>query len=234
MLLRATIGPAQPLLPPIRFWTDLLDAPAAMLYFVRPWYLLLLLAVPLLAWLWLRKRRGTFRYPDTGLFAAMPVGRGRTARVGGASLRRGHSRAARRWRCRGRGSPTSASRVPAEGIAITVLLDVSGSMAAKDFQWQDRAISRLEAAKQALRLFVAGGEGPDGTALDGRPNDLVGVVTFATRPSAPARSRSATPFCSASWSKKSLAPCQASRKRTSATPLPSASIGSRRHGSAAR
>jgi Ca-activated chloride channel homolog len=152
-----------------------------MFYFERPWYLLLLLAVPLLVWLWVRKRRGTLRYPDTGLFAAMPVGRGRMARLGGAALRA----AILLLLVVAVSGPRVAdfrSRVPTEGIAITVLLDVSGSMAAKDFQWQDRAISRLEAAKQAMRLFVAGGEGPDGTALDGRPNDLVGVVTFATRP----------------------------------------------------
>jgi Ca-activated chloride channel family protein len=152
-----------------------------MFYFDRPWCLLLLLAVPLFVWRWLRLRRGTLRYPDTGLFAAMPTRRGRAARIGGAALRA----AILLLLVVAVAGPRVAdfrSRVPTEGIAITVLLDVSGSMAAKDFQWQDRAISRLEAAKQAIRLFVAGGEGPDGTPLDGRPNDLVGVVTFATRP----------------------------------------------------
>ena len=139
-----------------------------MLYFDRPWYLLLLLAVPLVVWLWLRKRRGTLRYPDTGLFAAMPTRRGRMARVGGAILR-GAVLVLLVGAISGPRIADFRSRVPTEGIAITVLLDVSGSMAAKDFVWQDRSISRLEAAKQALRLFVAGGEGPDGTALDGRP-----------------------------------------------------------------
>lgn len=152
-----------------------------MVYFDHPWYLLLLLAVPLLVWRWLRQRRGTLRYPDTGLLAAMPTRRGRWARLGGASFR-GIILTLLVLAVSGPRIADFRSRVPTEGIAINVLVDVSGSMAAKDFQWQDRPISRLEAAKQALRLFVAGGEGPDGTTLQGRPNDLVGVVTFASRP----------------------------------------------------
>jgi Ca-activated chloride channel family protein len=149
--------------------------------FAHPWFLLLLFAVPLLVWLWLRKRRGTLCYPDTGLVARLPAGRGQWARRGGAALR---ALALTLLVCALAGPrlPVWRSRIPTEGIAITVLLDVSGSMAAKDFQWQNRAISRLDAAKQALRLFIAGGEGPDGTQLEGRPHDLVGVVAFASRP----------------------------------------------------
>jgi Ca-activated chloride channel family protein len=141
-----------------------------MFQFARPWLLLLLLAVPPLVWLWLRQRRGTLTFPDTGVFAALPRGRGRFARAGGASLRAlvlvllvlamaGPQLAD--WR----------SRVPTEGIAITVILDVSGSMATRDFIWEDKAISRLEAAKLAMHTFV-----------ENRPNDLIGLVTFATRP----------------------------------------------------
>jgi Ca-activated chloride channel family protein len=152
-----------------------------MIYFERPWLLLLLLAVPLLVRLWLRQRRGTLRFPDTGLFTGLPVGRGRRARIGGALLR---ALVLTLLVVAGAGPRLAdfRSRVPTQGIAIGVLLDVSGSMAAKDFQWQNQPISRLDAAKQALRLFVAGGDGPDGTKLNGRPNDLISVVTFATRP----------------------------------------------------
>jgi Ca-activated chloride channel family protein len=149
--------------------------------FAHPWFLLLLLAVPLLVWLWFRKRRGTLNYPDTSLVAALPAGRGWWARVVGGALRAA-ALTLLVLALAGPQLPDFRSRIPTEGIAITVLLDVSGSMAAKDFQWQNRPISRLDAAKQALRLFVTGGEGPDGTQLEGRPNDLIGVVAFASRP----------------------------------------------------
>jgi Ca-activated chloride channel family protein len=155
-----------------------------MFYLDHPWFLVLLPAVPLVVWLWLRQRRGTLQYPDTGLLAALPVGRARAARGGAATLR-GAILTLLVLALSGPRIAEFRSRVPTEGIGIALLLDVSGSMAAKDFQWQDRAISRLDAARQALRLFVAGGEGPDGTTLDGRPNDLIGVVTFASRPECP-------------------------------------------------
>jgi Ca-activated chloride channel family protein len=63
-----------------------------------------------------------------------------------------------------------------------ILADVSGSMAEPDFEWQDERISRLEAVKRVFGLFVAGGQGPGGETLQGRPDDLIGLVTFATRP----------------------------------------------------
>jgi Ca-activated chloride channel family protein len=78
--------------------------------------------------------------------------------------------------------PDIHSRVPTEGIAIQMLLDVSGSMAEPDFDWQGKPISRLEAVKKVFHLFVEGGEGPDGRILEGRGHDLIGLVTFATWP----------------------------------------------------
>lgn len=152
-----------------------------MIHFRNHWLLLLSLAVPVLVWLWLRQRRSAFTYPDTGMFLGLPAGRSQAAKRGGALLRAlvlllvvvalAGPRFAD-WR----------SRVPTEGIAIEIAVDVSGSMAARDFLWNNEPISRLDAARRALRLFLAGGEGPSGERLPGRPNDLVGLVTFATRP----------------------------------------------------
>jgi Ca-activated chloride channel family protein len=84
--------------------------------------------------------------------------------------------------------PDPGTRIPTEGIAIGILVDVSGSMAEEDFTWKDPAtgrteeVGRLEAVKRSFRLFVAGGDGPDGERLAGRGNDLIALVTFATRP----------------------------------------------------
>jgi Ca-activated chloride channel family protein len=78
--------------------------------------------------------------------------------------------------------PDPGTRLPTFGISITMVVDVSRSMKEEDFVWQERKISRLDAVKKVFRLFVAGGSGPDGQQLAGRSNDLIGLVTFATRP----------------------------------------------------
>jgi len=70
-----------------------------------------------------------------------------------------------------------------------MLVDVSGSMAEPDFDWNGENITRLEAVKRVFRLFVEGGGAIAGTAdgasagsFEGRPTDEIGLITFATRP----------------------------------------------------
>jgi len=72
-------------------------------------------------------------------------------------------------------SGKSESRITGEGIAIEMVLDVSGSMEAIDFQLQDKEVNRLEAVKHVITQFVLGSR--DG-ALPGRKDDLVGVIAF--------------------------------------------------------
>ena len=48
-------------------------------------------------------------------------------------------------------TPDLHTRIDAEGVAIFMLVDVSGSMATHDFDWHGDAISRLDAVK---RVFV--------------------------------------------------------------------------------
>src|SRR5262249_73759 len=86
------------------------------------------------------------------------------------------------WGLAGRRWATARQRLSTEGIAIEILVDVSGSMGEEDFEWQKKRISRLEAVKKVFHLFVKGGAAPGGERLAGRPNDLIGLVTFATRP----------------------------------------------------
>jgi Ca-activated chloride channel family protein len=158
-----------------------------MFHFAAPWFLLLLLAVPPLAWLCLRRRDDALPHPSLRLFAGLAVGRSRLARYGGLTLRLlalaclAVALAQPRW-------PDLRTRLDTEGIALMMVLDVSGSMAERDFDWNGEPLSRLDAVKRVFRLFVAGSAAgetlPDGqkARLEGRPGDLVGLVSFGTRP----------------------------------------------------
>jgi Ca-activated chloride channel homolog len=65
------------------------------------------------------------------------------------------------------------TRIAGQGVAIVVALDNSSSMKAVDFPANHgtRRISRLEAAKETFTQFV-----------QGRPDDLIGLVVFANLP----------------------------------------------------
>jgi len=62
----------------------------------------------------------------------------------------------------------------AEGIAISIVLDISTSMQF-GMQVANKKQPRIEVAKKVIEQFVVG----DGEELKGRPNDLISVVTFA-------------------------------------------------------
>ena len=66
------------------------------------------------------------------------------------------------------------SKIRREGIAIMMVVDISGSMQALDLSDQEGEKTRLDAVKGVFRDFVLGAEG-----LAGRPNDAIGVVSFA-------------------------------------------------------
>jgi Ca-activated chloride channel family protein len=67
--------------------------------------------------------------------------------------------------------PGGRVRVAGRGVAIVALIDRSSSMKAVDFPAEGGLISRLEAAKATLARFV-----------QGRDDDLVGLVKFANYP----------------------------------------------------
>jgi Ca-activated chloride channel family protein len=151
--------------------------------FAHPAFLWLLPLAPLaFAW-WLRRRRPAFRYPDVRLFDGLPAGRARRVRWLTALLRTG-ALLGLILACAGPRRPDLRTRLPAEGIALMMVLDVSGSMAEPIGPPAPGLLppTRLDAAKQSLRLFVAGGDAPDGTHFDGRESDAVGLVTFAVLP----------------------------------------------------
>jgi Ca-activated chloride channel homolog len=149
--------------------------------FDQPFWLLLLPAVALLIAWWLRRKPVALRYPDTTVAAAINTRRGTVSRWGGA-IGRGLGLAAAVLALAGPRWPDPGARIPTEGIAILLVVDVSNSMNEEDFAWQDRPIARVKAMKQALHLFVEGGSGPGGQELTGRPNDPVGLVTFTRLP----------------------------------------------------
>jgi Ca-activated chloride channel family protein len=146
--------------------------------FVHPWVLTLLVLVPLLVW---KQRRPAA--------LALPL----------ASL--GHDTPSRRLVRRRRWLPilqvltgfflicglsgpriADASPVETEGIALGLVLDVSGSMATEDLTWAGQPVSRLDAVRNVFHLLVAGGKSPDGFVFPGRPNDRIALVPFAIRP----------------------------------------------------
>lgn len=70
---------------------------------------------------------------------------------------------------------SSQSVEEAEGIAIELLVDVSSSMDRSVLLPDRSSKTRMEIAKEMLELFILG----DGNGLDGRPNDLIGLISFA-------------------------------------------------------
>jgi len=148
-----------------------------MLEFAHPLFLLLLPLAPLAAWAWLRRPKPALRWPDIRPFSTLPPGRSNRARWGGAILR-GLALAVLVVALAGPRWPDRGTRLPVEGIAIVIALDVSGSMAEADFDWDGEPIPRLSAAQRAVRRFVVG----DGAESPGRPNDQIGIVAFAALP----------------------------------------------------
>jgi len=139
-----------------------------------PWWLLLLLLLPILGWRFFAKHRGSaISFSHTAFAAEMvPTLRQRLLWLPKVlfllsllflivSLARPRE---------GRQQTVTES----EGIAIEMVVDRSGSMRALDFKIDGEHVDRLTAIKNVAGKFVQGDD-----ALDGRFNDLVGLITFA-------------------------------------------------------
>lgn len=140
------------------------------LSFAHPWFLLLLLVLPVLAWLKGKAGRpSAFVYSSVGLVKNI-IGINRSsvgrmlvrfrwvalafllAAVARPRLGEGHA------------------KIHASGIDIVIAIDLSGSMAAEDFELKGEPASRLAIAKDVLRQFV-----------QKRTGDRLGLVAFAGR-----------------------------------------------------
>jgi Ca-activated chloride channel family protein len=138
--------------------------------FASPWFLLFLLVLPL--WLWWEQRlarQGGLKFSSvatarslSSLWAALGPAlllllRGATLLLVVAALARPQL---------GR----SESRIRTEGIDIVLVLDISGSMQAMDYEKFGQRQSRIDAVKDVVREFIRA-----------RPNDRIGMVVFGTR-----------------------------------------------------
>ena len=136
--------------------------------FAHPCFLLLLLLLPLLAWL-----KGKVGFQPAFLYSSVQLVRGIT---GITRSRAGAILAKMRWLALalffialarpqiGEGE----TKVTASGVDIVVAIDLSGSMSSEDFELQGQRVNRLAIAKDVLQKFV-----------DRRPNDRIGLVAFA-------------------------------------------------------
>lgn len=138
--------------------------------FAHPWLLLLLLLLPLAAWL--KGRRGAppaFVYSSVKLVAGLS---------GAKRSRAGAFLTALRWLALALfivalAQPRllkSTTQVKASGIDIVVALDMSGSMISEDFVVNGQRVSRFDMARRVLKGFI-----------DKRPNDRIGLVLFASQ-----------------------------------------------------
>ena len=138
--------------------------------FAHPWLLLLLLLLPLAAWL--KGRRGSspaFVYSSVKLVAGL---------AGARRSRAGNFLAALRWLTLALlmvalAQPRlmkSTTEVKASGVDIVVAFDMSGSMISEDFVVKGERVNRFNMARSVLKKFI-----------DQRPNDRIGLVLFASQ-----------------------------------------------------
>ena len=146
--------------------------------FHSPWYFLLLLLLPLIAWrLFSKQRKSSIRFTSLSIAKRLsPTLRQRLLWLpklltllallflilGLARPREGRDR----------------TIVNSEGIAIEMVVDRSGSMRALDFKIDGDHVDRLTAIKNVAGKFVAGDTEGD-QDLKGRFSDLIGLITFA-------------------------------------------------------
>jgi len=138
--------------------------------FGHPLVLLLLLLLPVAAWL--KGQRGeppAFVYSSVQLVSGL---------LNLTRSRSGGFLSALRWIALGLfiialAQPRltkSETKITASGVDIVVALDMSGSMISEDFEVHGQRVNRFNMARAVLRRFI-----------DQRPNDRIGLVVFATQ-----------------------------------------------------
>ncbi|HEX5176891.1 MAG TPA: BatA domain-containing protein, partial [Chthoniobacteraceae bacterium] len=139
--------------------------------FAHPWVLLLLLALPVVAW-FRGKRGGAPSIVFSSIAELRSIGQVRRSKAGAVLtslllLADALLIVALARPQRGK----ELQQVQASGIDIILAIDVSRSMLAEDFTIGNDRANRLEAVKQVTERFI-----------NARPNDRIGIVAFAGRP----------------------------------------------------
>jgi Ca-activated chloride channel family protein len=137
--------------------------------FAHPYFLLLLLLLPVLGWL-----KGKQGKPPAFVYSSVQLVRGI---LNVTRTRSGAFLAALRWLILALliialAQPRltkSETRISASGVDIAVVIDMSFSMADEDFELHGQPTDRITMAKEVLKKFI-----------DQRPNDRIGLVAFAT------------------------------------------------------
>lgn len=144
-----------------------------MFRFASPWMFLLLAAIPLLLVRRLRRKaRPALRFPTTADAVRLP----RSLRQRLAWMPLGLRVLALIALVIALARPQAGTeRIldVSRGVAIEMVVDRSSSMAA-EFHYQGQRVNRLDVALRLFQDFVKGGGG-----LEGRPADLIGLITFA-------------------------------------------------------
>jgi Ca-activated chloride channel family protein len=138
--------------------------------FAHPYFLLLLLLLPLLAWL--RGKRGR---PPAFVYSSVQLVR---AILNVTRTRSGTFLSALRWLTMALfivalSQPRftkSETKIMASGVDIAVALDMSGSMVSEDFEVRSEPVNRFDMARDVLKKFI-----------NKRPSDRIGLVVFATQ-----------------------------------------------------
>jgi Ca-activated chloride channel family protein len=138
--------------------------------FAHPYFLPLLLLLPLLAWL--KGRRGS---PPAFLYSSVKLVEGLT---GIRRSRAGNFLAVLRWLTLAifivaLAQPRltkSQTAVKESGVDIVVAFDLSGSMMSEDFVVNGKRVDRFDMARSVLKKFI-----------DQRPSDRIGLIVFATQ-----------------------------------------------------
>ena len=137
--------------------------------FAHPYMLLLLLLLPLMAWL--KGKRGK---PPAFVYSSVQLVRGI---LNVTQTRSGGFLSALRWLTLALfivalAQPRltkSETKINASGVDIVVALDMSGSMISEDFEVHGKRINRFNMARDVLKQFI-----------DKRPNDRIGLVVFGS------------------------------------------------------
>jgi Ca-activated chloride channel family protein len=138
--------------------------------FAHSWLLLLLLLLPIAAWL-----KGRHGPASAFLYSSVKLAEGLTSST---RSRAGSILAAMRWLALALlivalAQPRfvkSETQVKASGVDIVVAFDMSGSMLSEDFEVRGERVNRFEMARKVLEGFI-----------EKRPNDRIGLVVFASQ-----------------------------------------------------